>query len=72
MMNTEFADIIATGRVIIYMDDILVATRNNLEEHQQLVHQVLARLLRFAKRCPTWTVCVWMQLNDDSALVFGH
>jgi hypothetical protein len=44
MMNTEFADIIATGRVIIYMDDILVAMRNNLEEHRQLVHQVLARL----------------------------
>jgi hypothetical protein len=44
MMNTEFADIIATGRVIIYMDDILVATHNSLEEHRQLVHQVLARL----------------------------
>jgi hypothetical protein len=44
MMNTEFANIIATGRVIIYMDDILVATCNNLEEHQQLVHQVLAGL----------------------------
>jgi hypothetical protein len=24
------------------------------------------------KRCPTWTKCVWMQLNDDSASVFGH
>jgi hypothetical protein len=44
MMNAQFADIIATGRVIIYMDDILVATHNNLEEHWQLVHQVLARL----------------------------
>jgi hypothetical protein len=44
MMNTEFADIIATGKVIIYMDDILVATRNDLEEHRQLVHQILARL----------------------------
>jgi hypothetical protein len=44
MMNTEFADIIATGKVIIYMDDILVATCNDLEEHQQLVHQILARL----------------------------
>jgi hypothetical protein len=43
MMNTQFANIIVTGRVIIYMDNILVATRNNLEEHRQLVHQVLAR-----------------------------
>jgi hypothetical protein len=44
MMNMQFVDIIATGRVIIYMDDILVATRNDLEEHRQLVHQILARL----------------------------
>jgi hypothetical protein len=44
MMNTQFADIIATGRVVIYMDDILVATCDNLEEHRQLVHQILARL----------------------------
>ncbi len=40
MMNTQFADIITTGKVIIYMDDIL-ATRNNQEEHQQMVNQVL-------------------------------
>jgi hypothetical protein len=44
MMNTQFADIIATGEVNIYMDDILIATRNNLEEHRQIVHQVLAML----------------------------
>jgi hypothetical protein len=44
MMNTKFADIIATGKVIIYMDDILVATRNDLEEHRQLIYQILARL----------------------------
>jgi len=41
MMNMQFADIIATGKVIIYMDDILVATRNNPEEHRQMVNQVL-------------------------------
>jgi hypothetical protein len=44
MMNTQFIDIIATGQVIIYMDDILVATRNNREEHWKIVHQVLGRL----------------------------
>jgi len=41
MMNMQFADIIATEKVIIYMDDILVATRNDLEEHRQMVNQVL-------------------------------
>jgi hypothetical protein len=33
MMNTQFINIIAMGKVIIYMDDILVATRDNKEEH---------------------------------------
>jgi hypothetical protein len=45
MMNTQFVDIIATGQVIIYMDDILIATCDNLEEHRKIVHQVLGRLL---------------------------
>jgi len=46
MMNTQFADIIATGKVIIYMDDILVATRNDPEEHWQMVNRVLERLAK--------------------------
>jgi len=46
MMNTQFADIIATGQVIIYMDDILVATRDNKEEHWEMVNRVLERLVK--------------------------
>jgi hypothetical protein len=45
MMNTQFVDIIATGQVIIYMDNILIATRDNKEEHRKIVHQVLGRLV---------------------------
>jgi len=41
MMNMQFADIIAMGKVVIYMDDILVATRDNQEEHQEMVKQIL-------------------------------
>ncbi len=41
MMNTQFADIIATGRVVIYMDDILVATRDDKAEHREMVNRVL-------------------------------
>ncbi len=41
MMNTQFADIITTGKVIIYMDDILVATKDDPEEHWQMVNRVL-------------------------------
>jgi hypothetical protein len=32
-MNTECTDLTATGQVIIYMDDILIATSDNITEH---------------------------------------
>ena len=44
MMNTQFADIIAQGNVIIYFDDILIATEDNLEVHRRVVGQVLDQL----------------------------
>jgi hypothetical protein len=43
MMNEIFKDLADTGKVFIYMDDILIATPT-LEEHRQLVSQVLQRL----------------------------
>jgi len=46
MMNTQFTDIIATGQVVIYMDDILIATKDNLKEHRELVNKVLKRLAK--------------------------
>ncbi len=45
-MNTQFADIIATGKVVIYMDDILVATRDDKAEHREMVNRVLERLAK--------------------------
>jgi len=44
MMDTIFRELIATGEVIIYMDNILIATPDKLEHHRQLVHQVLTKL----------------------------
>jgi len=44
MMDTIFRELISTGEVIVYMDDILIATRDDLAHHQQLVHQVLTKL----------------------------
>jgi len=44
MMDTIFRDLTATGEVVIYMDDILIATPNNVPHHRQLAHQVLDRL----------------------------
>jgi hypothetical protein len=29
-------------------------------------------MLRFAKRCPTWTMIMWMQPFEDLAMIFGH
>lgn len=43
MMNELFKDLIDSGKVIIYMDDILVFTRT-MEEHRAIVRQVLQRL----------------------------
>jgi hypothetical protein len=45
-MNTEFTDLTATGHVIIYMDDILIATEDDITKHCKLVHQVLERLIK--------------------------
>ena len=44
MMDTIFKDLILTGEVVIYMDNILIATPDNLIHHQRLVHRVLDRL----------------------------
>ena len=40
MMSTQFVDIIATGKVVIYMDDNLIATKDILN-HRIMVHWVL-------------------------------
>ena len=43
MMNTMFKDLIDTGKVVIYMDDILIFM-TDLNKHQELVKKVLQRL----------------------------
>src|SRR5713101_1758022 len=40
MMNELFKDLIDTGLVFIYMDDILITTKM-MEQHRELVKQVL-------------------------------
>jgi len=41
MMDTIFRDLILTNEVIVYMDDILIATINDPPHHREIVHQVL-------------------------------
>ncbi len=41
MMDDIFRSEIALGYVIIYMDDILIATQGNLKDHQKHVAHIL-------------------------------
>jgi hypothetical protein len=43
LMNSIFADLIATGKVAVYLDDILIFSMD-LSEHRELTREVLARL----------------------------
>ena len=40
MMNDLFRDLISRGKVIVYMDDIMIFSRT-LEEHRRIVNEVL-------------------------------
>ena len=40
-MDRIFKDLIITGEVVIYMDNILIATPDNLTHHRHLVHCIL-------------------------------
>jgi hypothetical protein len=44
MMDSIFREEIASGDVIIYMDDILIATTGNFQSHHNLVTHVLKKL----------------------------
>ena len=44
MMNTIFAKEIDEGWLIIYMDDILVATKDDLQFHKKCIHWMLEKL----------------------------
>lgn len=46
LMNTIFADLVAEGKVAVYLNDILIWS-NNLTEHRKLVHKVLSRLAQY-------------------------
>ena len=41
MMTTRFMDLTTKGEVIIYMDDILIATKDDLQHHRKIVSGVL-------------------------------
>ena len=44
MMNTIFAKEIAEGWLIIYMDNILIATKDDIQFHEKCVHRMLEKL----------------------------
>ena len=44
MMDVIFREEIASGDIIIYINDILIATKGSLEQHRTLVTHVLKKL----------------------------
>ena len=44
MMNAIFAEEIVEGWLIVYMDDILVTTKDDLQFHEECVHRMLEKL----------------------------
>ena len=44
MMNVIFAEEIAEGQLIVYMDDILIATKDNIQFHEKCIHRMLEKL----------------------------
>ena len=43
IMNSIFSDLIAKGKVVVYLDNILIFTKT-IEEHREIVREVLKRL----------------------------
>ena len=43
LMNTIFADLVAAGKVAVYLDDILIYTSTQ-RDHREVTHEVLRRL----------------------------
>ena len=44
MMNTIFAKEIAEEWLIVYMDDILIATKDDIQFHEKCIHRMLEKL----------------------------
>ena len=71
MMNHLFCDLINRGKVVVYMDDIMIFTVS-LDEHRQIVQEVL-QLLRDNKLYLKHTKCEFEQLETEYlGLVVGH
>ena len=71
LMNSMFADLIAAGKVTVYLDDILIFTET-LEEHRTLVHEVLKCLAQHdLYLCPEKCKFKW-SLIEYLGLVIGE
>ena len=64
MVNTQFADILAKGDTINYMDDFLVATKDEAT-HRERVNQLLGQLQKLDLYLNWTSVSLkWIELNS--------
>ena len=45
-MNAIFIEEIVNGWLIVYMDDVLMATKDDLQFHEKCIHRMLEKLKR--------------------------
>ena len=71
MMNHLFCNLINQGKVVIYMDNIMIFTKT-LEEHQKITQQVL-QILRDNKLYLKHTKCDFKQLEMEYlGIIMSH
>ena len=69
MMNHLFWDLINWGKVVVYMDDIMIFT-STIEEHQQIIWEVF-QLLRGNKLYLKHTKCELSNLKQSTSVLLS-
>jgi hypothetical protein len=71
MMDSRFRKAIETGKVFIYMDDIIIFTED-MEEHRRLVKMVLEIMRLYKLTAKPWKCQFHKESVNYVGMVLGH